>query len=108
LWQVYVPLHGDITLHLCDSSATPPISGSLNTAPDSITHPQANQLIASSEGKDMDSKDMQNRVTVKGIDMGGCALFPGSQVLIVYICQESSKKYRFQALNDLIFRMAVG
>ncbi len=86
LAQVYVPLIGDITLHFSKASAIPSKSGSDSSkgvpesSPDFQTKhgPRIDQV----KSKDIDSEDHESKVTVQGIVLGGCTLFPGSQVLL--------------------------
>ncbi len=81
LRQVYVPLRGDITLHFCEAS-TVPSGGSCNAVHDSIPDAHAVHSSSGNISRDGDSKDSQNKITVKEVTMSGCTLFPGSQVLL--------------------------
>jgi hypothetical protein len=83
--QVYVPSMGDITLHFCEPCAIPSETGSGGSkeVPGNSIVFRTEHGLSSNQTKieESDSKDSQYKVTVQGITMGGCTLFPGSQVL---------------------------
>jgi hypothetical protein len=90
-------LRGDITLHFCGANAVPSSSVSGKAKPDSSPDPQAdlgqhNYGIKTEGGE---SDDSQKKVTIKGIMMGGCTLFPGSQVLVFLGFYFVSKTFAF-------------
>ena len=85
---MYGPLIGDITLHFCkaglESASDPSNSGSdsRKEVPGNSQNLQTEQGPQRDLFKSKDSKDNESQVKVKGITLGGCTLFPGSQVLI--------------------------